>query len=147
MDNKLLKRKLLRIAGICTIIILLVYLNLFVILPSIIMGGPTSLFFIANYDTKNHTIAIKVVDSTNKTVLSQSYNIQPDSTIQYARGFGWYPTVTWTPYTWSEGKYTFIAVLDGNITASHTTNVQITQTIWIEIGFTGNPLEIGEAWV
>lgn len=111
------------------------------------MGGPTSLFFISNHGTKNHTIAITVVDSTNKTVLSQSYNIQPDSTIQYERGFGWYPTVTSTPYTWSEGKYTFIAILDGNITASHTTNVQITQTIWIEIGFMGKPLEIGEGWV
>ena len=147
MDKKLLKRKLLRIAGICTIIILLVYLNLFVILPAIIMGGPSSLFFISNHGTKNHTIAITIIDSTNKTVLFQSYNIRPDMTIQYERGFGWYPTVTWTPYTWSEGKYTFIAVLDGNITASHTTNVQITQTIWITIEFMGKPLEIGEGWV
>jgi hypothetical protein len=133
--------------GIITVVIIEGYLVFFVIFPAIIIGGPTDLYFIANHDTKNHTIVIKVLDSTNKTVLLKSYNMQPDTIIQYARGFGWYPTVTWVPVTWSEGNYTFIAVLDGNITASHTTNVQITQTIWIEIGFMGKPLEIGEAWV
>jgi hypothetical protein len=67
--------------------------------------------------------------------------------INYNRGFGWYPTITLTPYTWAEGKYTFYAVLDGNFTASHTTNVQITQTIRIDIGFNDIPLEIGESLV
>ena len=148
MDKGALKKKLLRVVGIFTIIIMVGYLFFFVIFPAIVMGGPTSLYFIGNHDTKNHTIVIKVLDSTNKTVLVQSYNIQPDTTIQYARGFGWYPTVTWTPYTWSQGKYTFIAVLDGNFTVSHTTNVQITQTIWIEIRHSvSQPLEIGEGWV
>jgi hypothetical protein len=147
MDKRISKKILLRVIGIFTIVIIVGYLFLFVLFPMIIMGGPTSLYFIGNHDTKNHTIVIKIFDSTNKTVLLQSYKMQPDTTIQYARGFGWYPTVTWTPFTWSGGKYTFIAVLDGNFTASHTTNVQITQTIWIDIKFMGKTLEIGEAWV
>jgi hypothetical protein len=147
MDKRISKKILLRVIGIFTIVIIVGYLFLFVLFPMIIMGGPTSLYFIGNHDTKNHTIVIKILDSTNKTVLLQSYKMQPDTTIQYARGFGWYPTVTWTPFTWSGGKYTFIAVLDGNFTASHTTNVQITQTIWIDIKFMGKTLEIGEAWV
>ena len=144
MDKRITKKKLIRVIEIITIVIIVYYLLFFVILPA--TNGPTSLYFISNHDTKNHTIVIKVMDSSNKTVLLQSYNMQPDSTIEYARGFGWYPTVTWLPYTWSEGNYTFYAVLDGNITASHTTNVYMTHTIWIDIEFMGNPLEIGEVW-
>ena len=113
-----------------------------------LIGGPTSLYYISNHDIKHHTIAIKILDSTNKTVLLQSHNIQPDKNIHYNRGFGWYPTITWTPITWSEGEYTFIAVLDGNFTASHITEVFITKTIWIQIKpGDSEPLEIGEMLV
>jgi len=147
MDTRTPKKRLPRVMGIIIIVIIESYLVFFVILPAIIMGGPTTLYFIANSDDKIHTIEIKILDSSNKTVLLQTYNIQPETTIHYARGFGWYPTMTWVPFTWSEGKYTFIAVLDGNTTATHTTNVQITQTIWIQIGFMGEPLEMGEGWV
>jgi len=148
MDKRIPKKKLLLIIEILTIVIIVGYLFLFVIFPMMIMGGPTSLYFTANQDIKNHTIIIKILDSANKTILLQSYKMPPDTTIQYDRGFGWYPTVTWTPFTWSEGKYTFYAVLDGNYTVSHTTNVQITQTISILISSNDSkPLEIGEAWI
>ena len=125
MDKRKPKKKLLRVIGIIPIVIIEGYLIFFVIFPAMIMGGPTDLYFIANHDTKNHTIEIKIFDSTNKTIFLKSYNIQSDTTIKYAGGFGWYPTVTWAPFTWSEGNYTFIATLDGNVTASHTTNVHI----------------------
>lgn len=142
------KKILLRVIVILTIFISIGYLFFFVIFPAIIMGGPTSLYFIANNDTTNHTIVIKVIDSANKTILSQTYSMQPDTTVQYARGFGWYPTVTWAPFTWSAGNFTFVAVLDGNYTASHSSNVQITQTIFIEIRKNDSPpLKITEAWV
>ena len=140
------KIKPIYLLGIITLIIISGYLFL-LIFPYMFIDRPTPLYYIRNTDTKNHIIAIKIVDSTNKTVLSQSYNIQPDTSIDYDREFGWYPTITLTPFTWVEGKYTFYAVLDGNITASHTTYVQYTQTIWITIEFEGKPLEIGEAWV
>ena len=140
------KKKLYRILGIFAIIVLLGYFVVFVFFPMMI-SGPSSLYFISNHDIKNHTIAIKILDSHNKAVLHQSYGMQPDSTMQYPRGFGWYPTVTWTPLTWSEGTYTFNAVLDNGYTISHTTNVQLTQTIFISI--TSNamtPVEISEVW-
>jgi energy-coupling factor transporter transmembrane protein EcfT len=148
MDKKILKKKLLRVIGIIIIVIIVGYFFFFALFPIMLIGGPpTSLYYIHNFDTENHTLTISILDSTNKTILYQSYNVQPDMHISYNRGFGWYPTVTWTPFTWAEGKYTFYAVLDGNITASHTTNVQITQTIAIDIGFEDIPLEIGEMWV
>jgi hypothetical protein len=147
MDKGILKKKLLRLIGMIIIIIIAGYFIFFVVFPLMLIGPPCSLYGIHNFDTENHTITISVCDSTNKTILFQSYNIQPDKAISYNRGFGWYPTVTLVPFTWSEGNYTFYAVLDGNITASHTTNVQITQTISIHIGFMGKPLEMGEVWV
>jgi len=139
-----IKIKPIYLIGIITFIIISGYLFLFVIFPCMLTGGPTSLYYIRNSDTKNHTIEIKIVDSTNKTVLSQSYNIQPDKNIQYDREFGWYPTINWwTPFTWSEGEYTFIAVLDGNFTASHITEVYFTQTICFRIKQSySKPLEI-----
>jgi hypothetical protein len=148
MDKRIPKKKLLRVIGIIIIVIIVGYLFLFALFPIMLIGGPpTSLYSIYNFDTEHHTITISILDSTNKTILYQSYNVQPDMYISYNRGFGWYPTLTWTPFTWAEGKYTFIAVLDGNFTASHTTNVQITQTISIDIGLSDIPLEIGELWV
>ncbi len=147
MDKRTSKKKLLRIIGILTFVIIVGYFFFFAVFPFMLIGPPCSLYYIHNSGTENHTLAISVNDSTNETILFQSYNIQPDQSISYNRGFGWYPTVTLTPFTWVEGKYTFYAVLDGNITASHTTNVQYTQTIWITIEYEGKPLEIGEAWV
>jgi hypothetical protein len=96
---------------------------------------------------KIHTLTITILDSANKKIFVHSYHIQPNTSIRYIRGLGWYPTITCTPFAWSEGTYTFIAVLDGNFTVSHTTNVQPTQTISIEIGFRDIPLQIGEVWV
>lgn len=102
-------------------------------------GPPTPLFYIHNFGTTNHTITLSVLDSANKTILFQSYDLQPNADIEYRRGFGWYPTITMTPFTWSEGNYTFYVVLDNTYTASHTTNVQITQTIAIKIQFQDTP--------
>ncbi len=133
--------------GLIMIIILGGYFIFNVVFPFMLIGPPCSLYYIHNFDTENHTLTISVNDSTNTTILFQSYNIQPDKSIHYDRGFGWYPTITLVPFTWVEGTYTFYVVLDGNTTASHTTNVQYTQTIHIEIEFQGKPLEIGEAWV
>lgn len=147
MDKRAPKKKLPRIIGMIIIILIAGYFFFFAVFPFMLIGPPTPLYYIYNFDTENHTLTISVIDSNKKTILFRSYNVQPDKGISFDRGFGWYPTMTWTPFTWAEGKYTFIAVLDGNITASHTTNVQITQTIWIEIEFMGKPLEIGEAWV
>lgn len=139
-----IKIKPIYLLGIITIIIIAGYFLLFVIFPCMLTGGPTSLYYISNHDTKNHTITINILDSTNKSFLSQSYNIQPDKSIQYDREFGWYPTINWwTPFTWSEGEYTFIAVLDGNFTASYTTEVYFTQTICFDIKHNVfEPLEI-----
>jgi hypothetical protein len=147
MEKRTTKNKLLRVIGIIIIVIIEGYLVFFAVFPFMLMGPPTSLYGAHNFDTQNHTLIISVIDSNNKTILFQSYNIQSDTSIEYNRGFGWYPTITLTPFTWAEGKYTFIAVLDGNITASHTTNVQITQTISINIEFMDRPLEISEIWV
>ena len=147
MDKRTLKKTLFRVIGILTLVIIVGYFFFFAVFPFMLIGPPCSLYFIHNSGTENHTLTISVNDSTNKTILFQSYNIQPDQSISYNRGFGWYPIVTLTPFTWVEGKYTFYVVLDGNSTASHTTNVQYTQTIWITIDFMGKPLEIGEAWV
>jgi len=147
MNKSLANKKPLRIIGIIVIILAAGYFFFFIVSPFVLIGPPSPLYYIHNFDTQNHTLTICVNDSTNKTILFQSYSIQPDESMSYDRGFGWYPTVTWTPFTWSEGTYTFYVVLDGNIVASHTTNVQYTQSIWIEIGFAGKPLEITEVWV
>jgi hypothetical protein len=147
MEKRVFHKKPVRVIGIIIIIIFAGYFFFFVIFPFMLIGPPCSLYYIHNCGTQNHTLSICVNDSTNKTILFQSYNIQPDQSISYNRGFGWYPTVTLTPFTWVEGKYTFYVVLDGNISFSHTTNVQYTQTIWITIDFMGKLLEIGEAWV
>ena len=129
------------------IIVIAGYFFFFMVFPFMLIGPPCPLYYIANSDAQNHTVAIRVNDSTNKTIFFHSYVIHPDEDIEYNRAFGWYPTMTWTTFTWVEGKYTFYVVLDGNTTASHTTNVQYTQTIWIRIGFMGKPLEICEVWV
>jgi hypothetical protein len=142
------KRKLKKAALASTIVLVSIYLLFFVVFPFTLMGGPTSLYFIGNRDATTHNLTLKITDTSNKTLLSNTYIIDPDTTRDYARGFGWYPTPTLTPITWSQGEYTFTATLDGNHTISHTTTIQPTQTIWITI--TSNPLEplkIGEAWI
>ena len=104
MDKRTPKKKLLRIIGILTFVIIVGYFFFFAVFPFMLIGPPCSLYFIHNSGTENHTLTISVNDSTNKTILFQSYNIQPDQSISYNRGFGWYPIVTLTPFTWVEGN-------------------------------------------
>jgi hypothetical protein len=147
MDTRISKKKLLRIIGIVLFVIIIGYLFVFVWFPIMLIGPPTPLFSIHNFDSENHSLTISIRDSTKRTIFVESYTVQPNQSVHHTRGFGWYPTITWTPFTWSAGEYTFSAVLDDFYTASHTTNVTITQTIAIRIKFMDTPLEIGEIWV
>ena len=145
--KKSLKNNLLRSTGIVAIGIALGYLFFFVLFPIIMIGAPTPLYSIHNFDTKNHALIIKILDSRNTTVLVKTYDVLPARSIAYDRGFGWYPKAAWTPFTWSEGEYTFSVMLDEAYTASHTTHVRITQTVVIDIDFMDTPLKITEVWV
>ena len=133
--------------GLVALIILGGYFFFFFLFPVLMIGAPTPLYGTYNFGTEPHTLSIKVLDATNKTLICRTYLVQPDADIEYPRGIGWYPTITLAPFTWSEGTYTFIATLDNNTTVSHTTAVQITQTVSIDIDFFETPLEIKEIWV
>jgi hypothetical protein len=127
---------------LCASIVIAFYLIFYVILP-LIYPGFTSVYYIHNGDSESHIFSVKIINTTNKTILNQTYEIQPNSSIHYDRGFGWYPTISLTPITWSEGTYTFIATLDANQTKSLTTDLFYSYTIWININ-PDSSLEIGK---
>ncbi|MGA9187793.1 MAG: hypothetical protein WB014_04325 [Methanosarcina sp.] len=65
--------KKLRYIGIT----LLILAGLFIILPYLFMGPPTSFFSVENGEETNHTVFIEIVDSDNKPIFKESYKLSP----------------------------------------------------------------------
>ncbi len=121
------------------------YFCLYAVFPVLLIGKPLPLFSVKNKDARKHDVVIEILDSNNKTVLKEVYELKPGEEFSYERGFGWYPRMTWYFITWSEGVYTFKITLDGKITKTYVTRVcPYKETV---ISLHNNSISIGEVVV
>lgn len=136
------KNRMIIAVGIITFIILFGYLFFFLIGPIMLVGPPCSLYYIFNSTNENHTVIIEIFDENNISMLKETYNLLPDTRVKYDREIGWYPKISWSLITWSDGIYTFYVNLDNNYTEWYTTDVSPFCSVSIALFRNAIPLDI-----
>jgi len=127
-----MRHKILGVAFIA-LMILFGYLFFFLIGPLILTGPPLPLYYIDNRSSENHTIIVEIFDENNISVLRETYNLLPEEEIQYERGIGWGPKITWYLFTWADGIYTFYLNLDDKYSEWYTMDVFPTSSLDINL--------------
>ncbi|MDI6885720.1 MAG: hypothetical protein QMD22_05115 [archaeon] len=108
------RNKVLVVIGIVALIALV---GFYVFLESLSPGGVFGYieplrFSIFNWDENKHDITVEIFDSTNKTIFSENYSIEPGR------------AVSATEITEERGEYMFKVTLDNNITKMHKAYVE-----------------------
>lgn len=142
------RRKIIRIGGVISLIIISICLSFFIILPMMILPpNPASLFVISNYSDFNHTVEVEIFDSKNNSIYLESFEVKLDDFIKIDRGFDWCPKNRFYWLFWDEGTYTFNVTLDETYNISHYTELYPSKSIWISITSDArNPLEVHDAF-
>ncbi len=67
------------------IIILIAALFLYISLPFIFMGPAAPFFVIHNHDVKSHEVIVEVFDQDNKSIINETYHLEPEDDFSQAR--------------------------------------------------------------
>lgn len=67
------------------IIILIAALFLYIFLPFIFMGPAAPFFVIHNHDAKSHEVVVEVFDQDNKSIINETYHLEPEDDFSQAR--------------------------------------------------------------
>jgi hypothetical protein len=104
-------------------ILILILLSYFAVFPFLLLGPPTSLFYIDNEDLQSHEVTVEVFDSHNESIFKETYELAPEEHISQPKPL--WLLLRWSmPWSkgkyiyWSEGAYEFKIILDGETTGS-----------------------------
>lgn len=92
------------------IIILLAALFLYISLPFIFMGPAAPFFVIHNHDVKSHEVIVEVFDQNNKSIIYETYRLEPEDDFSQARPFS-------LQFQREKREYTFKVTMDKQITS------------------------------
>ena len=98
-------------------ILLFILLSCFIVLPFLLAGPPTPLFYIDNNDPQSHELTVEVFDSHNESVFKDKYELAPKEHIEQPKSL-WLllqRSMPW-PEQGEKGNYEFKVILDSNIT-------------------------------
>lgn len=103
------KKKKIIIAGLIVLVMLMVIVpHISKILPFYIMGQPTSLLYIHNYDVNNsHEVAVEIINSDNESIFKEIYYLNQSEQIEHPK-----PPMMKDPKIMEE--YTIKVVLDND---------------------------------
>ncbi|MDY9928096.1 hypothetical protein [Methanosarcina sp.] len=124
--------------------LVMIFMLLFVVVPYLIAGPPTSLFHVQNHDVGVHELRIEIYDSKNSSVLDETYKLSAGEEVYHAKPF------RFRVPGFEIVDYTFKFTLDNRITETYSTNIQPWNTIEVELYANyveGQPLLIGETTV
>jgi hypothetical protein len=93
-------------------IALLILAGLFVILPYLFMGPPTPFFSIYNGDKTSHTITLEIIDSNNKSVFENEYELSSQEKITESKSL-W--LLLKMSFPLSNNNYVVKTTMDNNI--------------------------------
>lgn len=125
-------------------LLVLILVSLFIVVPYILVGPPTPLFYVRNHDVGVHELRVEVCDSKNNSILDKTYELSAGEEIYYAKPFRFL-----VPEFEGEG-YTFEFTLDNSFKGTHSTNIQPWNTVHVELYSDyeeGQPLLVGEMTV
>ena len=114
------------------VIILLVYL-FFLVFPLLLVGTPTSLFYIQNEDSISHNVTVEILDEQNTTVFNTSYFLDDNERVYVDREIHWYFPFPSTFITWSDGEFTFCFTVDNNVSDQITRDINQYESVSVDI--------------
>jgi hypothetical protein len=89
----------------------------------LLLGPPTSLFYIDNEDLQSHEVTVEVFDSHNESIFKETYELAPEARISQPKPV--WLILQWSmPWSkgkyiyWSKGAYKFKIILDGETEGS-----------------------------
>lgn len=85
--------------------VLLIYKFLPIIIPFIFTGSTAPFFVIHNHDIKGHETTIEVFDQHNKSVINETYSLEPKSDLLQPRPLS-------LKLSWEKREYTFKVTMD-----------------------------------
>ncbi len=91
-------------------------------MPYFLVGAPSPLFCIHNYDSKEHKVVIEIFDSNNESVFEQTYELAPEAEICQSKPTWLLLQVSIPPGNTKD--CTFKATLDDNIMEKHQIGLQ-----------------------
>ena len=111
-------------------IVLAILVGLFIILPTLFIGSPTTqMFSISNEDAVFHTITVEIIDSNNKSVFEKEYKLAPKEAVNKYKG-PWFLLRSFSPL---ENRYVLKATLENNRSATYDTSLSPQEAVIISI--------------
>ena len=111
-------------------IVLAILVGLFIILPTLFIGSPTTqMFSISNEDAVFHTITVEIIDSNNKSVFEKEYKLAPKEAVNKYKG-PWFLLRSFSPL---ENRYVLKATLENNRSATYDTSLSPWEAVIISI--------------
>ncbi|AKJ40353.1 hypothetical protein [Methanosarcina barkeri] len=118
--------KKLRYIGIT----LLILIGFYIILPYIFMGPPTSFFSVYDGDETSHIVTIEIIDSNNKSIFENTYELSPQEKITESKGL-------WLLFKMSlplhKENYTIKTTLENNVSKETSMSLNPWTALFISI--------------
>ena len=123
-------RQINKIALYAVGIVIAILAALFIILPSLFIGPPlTHMFDIYNEDYIGHMVTIEIIDSNNKSVFENEYELSPKGTVKKYKG-PWFLLKSFSPL---ENRHLLKATLENNRSVTYDTSLGPWETVIISI--------------
>ena len=111
-------------------IVLAILVGLFIILPTLFIGPPTTqMFSISNEDVVFHTITVEIINSNNRYVFEKEYELAPKETVNKDKG----PLFLLRSFSPLENRYVLKATLENNRSATYDTSLGPWEAVIISI--------------
>jgi hypothetical protein len=88
--------------------VLLIYISLPIVVPFIFTGSTAPFFVIHNDDIKSHEAVVEVFDQNNKSVINETYSLEPKSDFSQSRPLN-------VKLSWEKKEYIFKVTMDKKI--------------------------------
>jgi len=125
--------KKLVISGITILIFILV---LYLFLHFIFMGSAAPFFVIHNHDVKGHEVTVEVFDQQNKSIINETYSLEPKGDFSQARPLS-------LQFHREKREYTFKVTMDKQITSTVKMEIQHSHAL-VDIWLYSKDYESGE---
>jgi hypothetical protein len=121
-----------RIVIVLCVLFLGIYL-FFLVFPLLLVGSPTSVYFVGNEDDNTHNLTVEIFDEQNVSVLKETYVLDANESIFYNREVRWYFPFPSSFVTWSDGLFTFSFTVDNSVTNQITREINQYVTVAVDI--------------
>ncbi|KKG08373.1 hypothetical protein EO92_07085 [Methanosarcina sp. 2.H.A.1B.4] len=121
---------------ILCIVILITVLIFYISIPFVFMGAAAPFFVIHNHDITSHEVMVEVFDQQNKSIVNETYRLEPESDLSRARPLS-------LQFHREKREYTFKVTMDKQITNTVKMEIPHSHTL-VDIRLYSKNYESGE---